>query len=83
MSINQLATQVEPVQPVHMPQIDLPDDLLIHIQKRAAAKGCSESEVIADLLNLPSERIKAHPLVAFTSSAFPDPSQDREISVGV
>jgi negative regulator of replication initiation len=64
-----LATQVEPVQPVFMPQIELPDDLHGHIKKRAAAKGCSESEIIAELLNLPSARIKAHPLVAYTSSA--------------
>lgn len=52
-----------------MPQIELPDSILDHIRKRAAAKGCSESEVIADLLDLPSERLKAHPMVAFTSSA--------------
>ena len=51
-----------------MPQLELPDDLLNHIQKRAIAKGCTESDVIADLLNLPSARIKAHPLVEFTSS---------------
>jgi len=51
-----------------MPQIELPDDLHDHIKKRAVAKGCSESEVIAELLNLPSDRIKSHPLVAFTNS---------------
>jgi negative modulator of initiation of replication len=51
-----------------MPQIDLPADLHSYIQKQAAAKGCSESEVIAELLNLPSQRIKSHPLVAFTNS---------------
>jgi negative modulator of initiation of replication len=52
-----------------MPHIDLPDDLHAHIRKRAVAKGCTESEIIAELLNQPSERIKAHPLVAYTSSA--------------
>jgi negative modulator of initiation of replication len=52
-----------------MPHIDLPDDLHAHIRKRAVTKGCTESEIIAELLNLPSERIKAHPLVAYTSSA--------------
>ncbi|HUG09495.1 MAG TPA: hypothetical protein VMM36_00690 [Opitutaceae bacterium] len=52
-----------------MPQIELPDDIHGHIQKRAAAMGCSESELIAELLNLPSARIKSHPLVAFTNNA--------------
>ena len=51
-----------------MPQIELPDDLHSHIKKCAAAKGCSEAEVISELFNLPSDRIKAHPLVAFTNS---------------
>jgi negative modulator of initiation of replication len=52
-----------------MPHIELPEDILGHIKKRAAAQGCTESEVIAELLNLPSERIKSHPLVAFTNNA--------------
>jgi len=52
-----------------MPHLDLTDELHGHIKKRAAAKGCSEAEVIAELLNLPSEKIKANPLVAFTNSA--------------
>lgn len=64
-----LAKQVEPVQPVSMPNLALTDELFDHIRKRAAAQGCSEAEVIAELLNLPSERIKANPLVAFTDSA--------------
>lgn len=51
-----------------MAHLELNEDLMGHIRKRAAIKGCSEADVIADLLNLPSEKIKSHPLVSFTNS---------------
>ena len=52
-----------------MPRIDISPDLHAALTKAAGERGCSPAELIASMLGVPDEKLRASPLVAFVASA--------------